>query len=139
MCRTLPYDACTDRREGINIFLAGFVPTENLRFREESLTFKVGGWGARGRSGEGGWGYRAGTGKGSGDGEVRGLGDENVGGAKTAVVRRLLGSGEAGGGDGELLEPAGTRGAVVVAIAHREGHAGGWSSVRVPSAGVPAA
>jgi len=28
-------------REGINIFLAGFVPTENLRFREESLTFKV--------------------------------------------------------------------------------------------------
>ena len=28
-------------REGINIFLAGFVPTENLRFREESLSFKV--------------------------------------------------------------------------------------------------
>jgi ATP-binding cassette subfamily E protein 1 len=28
-------------REGINIFLAGFVPTENLRFREEALTFKV--------------------------------------------------------------------------------------------------
>jgi ATP-binding cassette subfamily E protein 1 len=28
-------------REGINVFLAGFVPTENLRFREESLTFKV--------------------------------------------------------------------------------------------------
>ena len=28
-------------REGINIFLAGFVPTENLRFRDESLTFKV--------------------------------------------------------------------------------------------------
>ncbi|KAF8694390.1 hypothetical protein HU200_038266 [Digitaria exilis] len=27
-------------REGINIFLAGFVPTENLRFRDESLTFK---------------------------------------------------------------------------------------------------
>ena len=26
---------------GINIFLAGFVPTENLRFRESSLTFKV--------------------------------------------------------------------------------------------------
>lgn len=26
---------------GINIFLDGFVPTENLRFREESLTFKV--------------------------------------------------------------------------------------------------
>jgi ATP-binding cassette subfamily E protein 1 len=28
-------------REGINIFLAGFVPTENLRFRPEELTFKV--------------------------------------------------------------------------------------------------
>lgn len=28
-------------REGINVFLDGFVPTENLRFREESLTFKV--------------------------------------------------------------------------------------------------
>ncbi|KAF9617370.1 hypothetical protein IFM89_036291 [Coptis chinensis] len=28
-------------REGINAFLAGFVPTENLRFREESITFKV--------------------------------------------------------------------------------------------------
>ena len=28
-------------REGINIFLAGFIPTENLRFREDSLTFKV--------------------------------------------------------------------------------------------------
>lgn len=28
-------------REGINVFLAGFVPTENLRFREESLSFKV--------------------------------------------------------------------------------------------------
>ncbi len=26
---------------GINIFLDGFVPTENLRFREESLIFKV--------------------------------------------------------------------------------------------------
>ncbi|GAX75697.1 hypothetical protein CEUSTIGMA_g3140.t1 [Chlamydomonas eustigma] len=34
---TLPFGV----REGINIFLAGFVPTENLRFREESLTFKV--------------------------------------------------------------------------------------------------
>lgn len=29
------------RREGINIFLDGFIPTENLRFREESLVFKV--------------------------------------------------------------------------------------------------
>lgn len=28
-------------REGINIFLGGFVPTENLRFREESLSFKA--------------------------------------------------------------------------------------------------
>ena len=26
---------------GINIFLDGFVPTENLRFREESLSFKM--------------------------------------------------------------------------------------------------
>ena len=34
---TLPFSV----REGINIFLAGFVPTENLRFREDSLTFKV--------------------------------------------------------------------------------------------------
>lgn len=28
-------------REGINVFLAGFVPTENMRFRDEELTFKV--------------------------------------------------------------------------------------------------
>jgi ATP-binding cassette subfamily E protein 1 len=34
---TLPFSV----REGINIFLAGFVPTENLRFREEALTFKA--------------------------------------------------------------------------------------------------
>ncbi|KAL8485371.1 hypothetical protein ACS0TY_027607 [Phlomoides rotata] len=34
---TLPFSV----REGINIFLAGFDPTENLRFRDESLTFKV--------------------------------------------------------------------------------------------------
>lgn len=34
---TLPFSV----REGINIFLAGFVPTENLRFREISLSFKV--------------------------------------------------------------------------------------------------
>lgn len=26
---------------GINIFLDGFVPTENMRFRTESLVFKV--------------------------------------------------------------------------------------------------
>ncbi len=34
---TMPYSV----REGINIFLAGFIPTENMRFREEELTFKV--------------------------------------------------------------------------------------------------
>jgi len=34
---TMPFSC----REGINIFLAGFVPTENLRFRDVSLTFKV--------------------------------------------------------------------------------------------------
>lgn len=34
---TLPFSV----REGINIFLDGFVPTENLRFRETSLIFKV--------------------------------------------------------------------------------------------------
>lgn len=34
---TLPFSV----REGINIFLDGFVPTENLRFRPESLIFKV--------------------------------------------------------------------------------------------------
>ena len=34
---TMPYSV----REGINIFLAGFIPTENLRFREDELTFKV--------------------------------------------------------------------------------------------------
>ncbi|CDY40520.1 BnaC01g19920D [Brassica napus] len=34
---TLPFSV----REGINVFLAGFVPTENLRFRDESLNFKI--------------------------------------------------------------------------------------------------
>ncbi|SCV69929.1 BQ2448_1323 [Microbotryum intermedium] len=34
---TLPFSV----REGINIFLDGRIPTENLRFREESLTFKI--------------------------------------------------------------------------------------------------
>lgn len=34
---TMPFSV----REGINIFLSGFVPTENLRFRDEALTFKV--------------------------------------------------------------------------------------------------
>jgi len=34
---TMPFSV----REGINIFLAGFIPTENLRFRDESLSFKV--------------------------------------------------------------------------------------------------
>eukprot|EP00954_Amorphochlora_amoebiformis_P030483 1394745-Amorphochlora_amoeboformis.AAC.1 len=28
-------------REGINVFLAGFIPTENLRFRDDALNFKV--------------------------------------------------------------------------------------------------
>lgn len=28
-------------RTGINVFLAGFVPSENMRFRDEELTFKV--------------------------------------------------------------------------------------------------
>lgn len=34
---TMPFTV----REGINIFLDGFVPTENLRFREESLNFRL--------------------------------------------------------------------------------------------------
>lgn len=34
---TMPFSV----REGINIFLDGFVPTENMRFRTDSLTFKV--------------------------------------------------------------------------------------------------
>jgi ATP-binding cassette subfamily E protein 1 len=34
---TLPFSV----REGINVFLDGFVPTENLRFRDTSLSFKV--------------------------------------------------------------------------------------------------
>jgi len=28
-------------RQGINIFLSGFIPSENLRFRDIELTFKV--------------------------------------------------------------------------------------------------
>lgn len=28
-------------REGINIFLSGFEPTENMRFREEELHFRI--------------------------------------------------------------------------------------------------
>ena len=35
---TMPFTV----REGINIFLDGFIPTENLRFREEALKFKIG-------------------------------------------------------------------------------------------------
>ncbi|KAF1356830.1 ABC transporter family protein [Delphinella strobiligena] len=35
---THPYSV----REGINIFLDGHIPTENLRFREESLQFRIG-------------------------------------------------------------------------------------------------
>ena len=34
---TMPFSV----REGINVFLAGFIPTENLRFREDSLSFRV--------------------------------------------------------------------------------------------------
>mmetsp|Transcript_13646 Transcript_13646/g.27160 ORF Transcript_13646/g.27160 Transcript_13646/m.27160 type:complete len:648 (+) Transcript_13646:256-2199(+) len=34
---TMPFSV----REGINVFLAGFIPTENLRFRDTALTFKV--------------------------------------------------------------------------------------------------
>ena len=34
---TMPFGV----REGINIFLEGFVPTENLRFREEGLSFRM--------------------------------------------------------------------------------------------------
>lgn len=34
---TLPFSV----RDGINIFLAGFIPTENLRFRPTSLSFKM--------------------------------------------------------------------------------------------------
>lgn len=34
---TMPFSV----REGINIFLEGFVPTENMRFRDEELTFRV--------------------------------------------------------------------------------------------------
>ncbi|KAJ1918399.1 Fe-S cluster-binding ribosome biosynthesis protein [Mycoemilia scoparia] len=34
---TMPYSV----REGINIFLDGMIPTENLRFREESLSFRL--------------------------------------------------------------------------------------------------
>jgi len=34
---TMPFSV----REGINIFLAGFIPTENMRFRDWALSFKV--------------------------------------------------------------------------------------------------
>ncbi|CAD8077559.1 unnamed protein product [Paramecium sonneborni] len=34
---TMPFSV----REGINIFLAGFVPTENMRFRDYELNFKI--------------------------------------------------------------------------------------------------
>lgn len=35
---TMPFGV----REGINVFLDGMIPTENLRFRQESLSFKIG-------------------------------------------------------------------------------------------------
>lgn len=34
---TMPYGV----REGINVFLEGFIPTENMRFRDTALTFRV--------------------------------------------------------------------------------------------------
>ena len=34
---TMPFSV----RVGINAFLAGYIPTENLRFRDDALTFKV--------------------------------------------------------------------------------------------------
>lgn len=34
---SMPYTV----REGINVFLAGFIPTENMRFRDVELTFRV--------------------------------------------------------------------------------------------------
>ena len=34
---TMPFSV----REGINIFLSGFLPTENMRFRDEELSFKI--------------------------------------------------------------------------------------------------
>lgn len=34
---TMPYSV----REGINIFLDGYIPTENMRFRDDALTFKM--------------------------------------------------------------------------------------------------
>jgi ATP-binding cassette subfamily E protein 1 len=34
---TMPFSV----REGINIFLAGFIPTENLRFRDTSMSFRL--------------------------------------------------------------------------------------------------
>jgi ATP-binding cassette subfamily E protein 1 len=34
---TMPFSV----REGINIFLAGYVPTENMRFRDFELSFKI--------------------------------------------------------------------------------------------------
>ena len=34
---TLPFGV----RDGINIFLRGFIPTENMRFRDTELKFKI--------------------------------------------------------------------------------------------------
>ena len=34
---TTPYTV----REGINVFLSGYIPTENLRFRKNELSFKM--------------------------------------------------------------------------------------------------
>ena len=44
---TMPFSV----REGINVFLAGFIPTENLRFRDNALSFKVSERAAEGEAG----------------------------------------------------------------------------------------
>ena len=41
VCPLFFFHACLCIFKGINIFLDGFIPTENLRFRETSLVFKV--------------------------------------------------------------------------------------------------
>jgi len=52
---TMPFSV----REGINVFLAGFIPTENMRFRDEELTFKVASSVEEEKVGEGGKGTRS--------------------------------------------------------------------------------
>lgn len=45
---TMPFGV----REGINCFLAGFIPTENMRFRDHALNFKVSERAEEGENGE---------------------------------------------------------------------------------------